>query len=240
METTKEQVIRFFLAFLSRYVPLGQAQLATLGGRGIEAGIWSELGVPSEHGWLIERSRERGGKLIRGHHYQIHNQLGTFDRILAGFGMDHAFIDGFHLDLCGTLSDNAIADFAPVVPLVLASKGRCLAITVADARRNLVLEQWPKFQKRGRKLFGKQKADDFYEQITAFQRNVPIKKDQPAFIKPFDPVKASRREFGLLVEFAELLSEQKLPWIPVAVERYIYCSGQVSLDSHSTSFLAVF
>jgi len=222
METTKEQVIRLFLTFLARYVPLGQAQLATLGGRGLEARIWSELGIPSEHGWLIERNREREGKLITGHRYQIHNQLGTFDRIFAGLGADHAGVDGFHLDLCGTFCNDAIANFAPVVPLVLASKGRCFAITVADARRNLVLEEWPSFQKRGARLFGTADSEDIYDWIEDCQRQVPVKKDQPSFIKPFDPVKAAKREFGLLVELTELLRKQKLPWIPVAVERYIY------------------
>jgi hypothetical protein len=224
METTKEQVIRLFLAFLSRHVPIGQAQLATLGGHGLEAKIWFELGVPSGHGWLIERSRERGGKLIRGHRYQMHNQLGTFDRILAGHGADRTFIDGFHLDLCGTLCNTAIENFSPVVPLVLASTGRCLAITVADARRNLVLEQWPDFQKRARRLFGSQQSEGIYRRIVAYQQRVPVRKDQPAFIKPFDPTKAAQREFGLLVELTELLRKQKLSWIPVAVERYIYVS----------------
>lgn len=221
---TKEQVIRLFLAFLSRYVPLGQAQLATLGGSGLEAEIWSELGIPTDHGWLIERSRERNVKLIKNHRYNIHNQLGTFNCILAGHGTDRAFVDGFHLDLCGTLCNKAIGNFESIVPLVLASTGRCLAITVADARRNLVLEQWPSFQARAKRLFGAQQSEAIYDRIAAHQRQVPTRKDQPAFIKPFDPAKAAKREFGLLVELTELLRQQKLPWIPVAVERYIYVS----------------
>lgn len=223
MEATKEQVIRLFLTFLSRYVPIGQAQMATLGGRGLEAKIWSELGVPTEHGWLIERSRERAENLIINHRYGTHNQLGTFDRILAGYGEDRAFIDAFHLDLCGTFCNTAINNFSPILPLVLKSKGRCLAITVADQRRNLVLEQWPSFRARARKLFGDY-ATKIYENILSQQRCVPVKQDSPAFIKPFDSEKAAKREFGLLVEMAELLNSQSLPWIPVAVERYIYVS----------------
>jgi len=224
MESTKAQVIRSFLMFLAQYVPVGQARLATLGGRGLEEKIWSELGIPFGHGWLIERSRKLGGKLIANHRYQTHNQLGTFSRILAGHGADRAFIDGFHLDLCGTLCDDSIANFAPVVPLILSSSGRCLAITVADARRNLALEQWPDFQERAAKLFGRGASEDIYYRIEAYQKRVPIRKDQPAFIKPFDPTKGAQREFGLLVELTELLHRQKLPWIPVAVERYVYVS----------------
>jgi hypothetical protein len=59
---------------------------------------------------------------------------------------------------------------------------------------------------------------------------VPINHDygRPAFIKPFDPVKAAKREFGLLVELTELMRMQDLPWIPITVERYIYVSHSLS------------
>jgi hypothetical protein len=228
MLEAKEQVIQLFLSFVSRYVPLGQARLATLGGRGLEAKIWAERGIPAEHGWLIERNRQRNDALITNHRYSVHNQLGTFDRILAGHGKD-ASIDGFHLDLCGTLCDHAIAGFKPVIPLILTSGGRCLAITVADARRNLVLEQWPAIIKRGKRLFGTEVAG-IYQTIMAAQRRVPVNHDRnlPAFIKPFDPVKAAKREFGLLVELAELMRAQDLPWMPATIERYIYVSHSMS------------
>ena len=114
-ETTKGQVIRLWLAFLSRFVPLGQARLATLGGRGLEAEIWEELGVPRDNGWLIERNRKRGGNLIAEHRYHVHNQLVTFDRILAGYGSAQAVVDGFHLDLCGTFSGQSLADFSQTI-----------------------------------------------------------------------------------------------------------------------------
>lgn len=223
MESLKGQVIRLFLQFIARFVPLEKAQIATLGGRGFEANIWKESNIPPENGWLIEHSRELGGKLINTHRYRTQNQLGTFSRIMAGFGEDRAFVDAFHLDLCGTLSDKAIFDFASVLPLVLKSKGRCLAITVADQRRNLVLEQWPEFQVRGKKLFGKQ-AEVFFNQLANIQQSIPIKKDTPTFIKPFDSIKATKREFGLLVELAELLHIQSLPWSPMTIERYVYVS----------------
>lgn len=219
----KEKVIRLFLGFVSRYISLKQAHLATLGGRGVEAKVWSELGVPKENGWLIERRREQNGKLIRSNQYRTHNQLITFGQILDGHEVEDAFVDAFHLDLCGTFSDKAMLDFRPVLPLILKSRGRCLAITVADARRNLALEQWPDFEARGNKLFGK-KAQDIYTQLLSIQRNIPVSNKASDFIKPFDPEKATRREFGLLVELTELLQVQGFPWIPVVIERYVYVS----------------
>jgi len=223
LEGLKEQVVRRFLkSFVSGYVLLEQAQIATLGGKGVEAKIWHDLAIPVENGWLIERSRKHGSKLA-GHHYRTQNQLRTFDRILAGYGEHRDYIDAFHLDLCGTLSNKSMKDFAPVLPLVLKSKGRCLAITVADARRNLVLEQWPDFQNRAKKLFGNQ-ANNIYEELSDRQHHIPVNLNAPTFIRPFDPIKATKREFGLLVELTELLKIQGFPWIPVTIERYVYVS----------------
>ncbi|KKQ77834.1 MAG: hypothetical protein A3A96_01925 [Candidatus Zambryskibacteria bacterium RIFCSPLOWO2_01_FULL_39_39] len=223
MESLKGQVVRSFLELVSRYLPLKEAQLATLGGHGLEAKIWSELGIPDGNGWLIERNRKLSAKLIGGHRYRTQNQLGTFDQILAGHGEDHAFVDGFHLDLCGTFSNSTIANFAPALPLVLKSKGRCLAITIADARRNPALEKWPDFQRRAKKIFGSQ-TENIFEDILYQQRLIPTRKNTRAFIKPFDPEKGAKREFGLLVELTELLKIRGFPWIPVIVERYVYVS----------------
>ncbi len=221
MITPKERVIRLFLGFLSHYVPLSQARLATLGGYGIEAKIWAESGVPPDHGWLIELNRERGGRLIKSHRYKSHNRLGTFHRILNGYGED-GHVDGFHLDLCGTMSDRVIDDFSPVLPLVLQSTGKCLAITVADQRRNVALEQWPEIQLRGKQLFGRQ-STGMLQEIESQQRRIPVKRNLPAFIKAFDPTKAAKREFGLLVEIAEILRNHA-SWTSAQIERYVYVS----------------
>lgn len=223
MESLKAQVVRLFLKFASRFVDLSKAQLATLGGQGLEAKIWQEIGVPSDHGWLIERNRERSGKLINSHRYRTLNQLGTLDKIVAGLGEDRSCVDAFHLDLCGTFCNKVIADFASALPLILKSKGRCLAITVADARRNLALERWPEFQERGFRLFGAESEDIFYGLLNG-QCQIPTNPNAPAFFKPFDPTKATKREFGLLVELAELLWQQGFPWTPVVIKRYVYVS----------------
>lgn len=221
---TKEQVIRQFLAFVSRFVPLKQAQLATMGGKGLEAKIWAEQGVPLSHGWLIERSAKHTARLIESHRFRTHNQLGTFHRILSGLEESKSFVDGFHLDLCGTLSVSALRNFSPVLPLVLKSTGRCLAVTVADARRNVTLEEWPACQTWAKRLFGVRASQKIYADIVSQQERLPIRTDLPAFFASFDAVKAAKREFGLLVSLAMLLRSQGFGWVPVEMERYIYVS----------------
>jgi hypothetical protein len=223
LESLKERVIGFFLDLVARYIPLEEGRFATLGGEGLEAKKWKERNIPDTNGWLIERSPELRGNLILNHRYRNHNQLGTFDKILSGHGESRTLVDAFHLDLCGTLSNKAIANFALVLPLVLKSKGRCLAITVADARRNLVFEQWPRFQLRAKRLFGKE-AENIYRKLLDLQKCIPVNKKAPDFIRPFDPEKATKREFGLLIELVELLRPQGFPWFPVAMERYVYVS----------------
>lgn len=221
MMTPKEYVIRSFLDFVCRHVPQSEAQLATLGGQGLEAGIWAERGVPSAHGWLIELNRKLGGNLIKNHRYHTHNRLGTFHRILGGLG-EKSLIDGFHLDLCGTFTEKVIEDFSPVLPLVLQSRAKCIAITVADQRRNLILERWKDYEYEGALLFGDE-GRPIMRLLEAEQRKIPVRKDLPAFMEGFDPLKGAMREFGLMVEIAKLLIVHRR-CVPVEVVRYVYVS----------------
>ncbi len=163
--------------------------------------------------------------MVRNHRYRTTNLLGTFDKILAGHGEESAYIDGFHLDLYGTFMAETISNFKSVLPLVLKSRGRCLAITIADARRNMILERWPEYQKRGDELFGG-RGELVYEDLLRKQHQIPISEEVSRFakIKPFDPEKAAKREFGLLIELAEMLTSQRLDWRPVTIERYVYVS----------------
>jgi hypothetical protein len=224
-KTTKEKVIQIFLNMVNCFVPLARAKLATLGGQGIEAKLWQEHGLPPENGWLIERSRDRARQLIAGHRYRTHNQLQTFHQILAGYGEEQAHIDGFHLDLCGTFGGALVKIFSSILPLVLNSDGRCLAITVADQRRNVALEQWPQYQRRAKHLFGNRYAS-FYTAIKNQQERVPVRQgvELPVFFRSFNADKAAKREVGLLVELSGLLCQLKLVKQPVEIERYIYVS----------------
>jgi hypothetical protein len=221
MDTPKEQIIRLFLDFLSRHRPLADARVATLGGQGIEAKIWTESGIPPEHGWLIELNRTRGNRLIENHRYRHHNRLGTFHQILAGQGGPAARIDGFHLDLCGTVTERVIHDFSPLLPLILQSTGRCLGITVSDQRRNRALEEWPVVMKKAERLFGKHTAG-LLEKIETLQTQLPIREGLPSFMSGFDPCKGARREFSLMVELIDLFQEHS--WVPVEIVRYVYVS----------------
>jgi hypothetical protein len=223
MKTLKERIAHRFLEFLSHYTPLPQAQLATLGGQGIEARVWAEVGIPGNHGWQIELNRSRRKELISNGSngkYRSHNRLGTFHKILEGHG-DQGAIDGFHLDLCGTLSDQVIKDFSPVLPLVYASKGRSLAITLSDSRRNAILENWPEYVERGIKLFGKH-SQKVFEHIVSWQKRIPKgEKRRLPRIKNFDPEKGAKREFGVLVDMSEIIGKH---WTCTSIERYVYVS----------------
>jgi hypothetical protein len=142
----KSQVIRLFLQFVRAHVPLDQAIVASLGGEGREAAIWQEVGIPGSNGWVIERNRQRSRKLIADLPYRYTSSLGNFARGFRSVtGAGHG-VDAFHLDLCGTL-ELATNVARPIIPLVINSRGRCLAITVADARRNPSVDNFPVIEK---------------------------------------------------------------------------------------------
>jgi hypothetical protein len=222
--SVKERVVRLFLEMVSQFVALTQAKLATLGGQGFEAKVWNELGVPTDNGWLIERSRERSGQLMARYRYHTHNQLQTFHQILNGYSQDESYIDAFHLDLCGTFCNTSINNFEPVLPLILKSRGKSLAITVADQRRNLALEQWPLFLKRGRKLLGTNRVTHMLDELVCQQRHLPTREGLPEMFHSADPEKGAKREFAMLIELAELLKKLKLPSQPITMQRFIYIS----------------
>ncbi len=149
-DKTKRLVLRRFMAFLKAFMPLKEAHVATLGGRGVEPAVWKKLGI--EHGWLIERRRESSRNLIVEHRgYKLVNQLSSFPHILAGIGKDS--VDSFHLDLDGTFTDKVISNFKPALELVLAGRGRCVAVTVADARWNNALNEQAEYARRAKLLF---------------------------------------------------------------------------------------
>lgn len=218
----KECIALQFLEFLSRWVALPQARLATLGGLGVEAKVWLGAGIPPEHGSLIEIESGLARTLIKNYPYRTHDRLGAFHHIIANYGET---VDGFHLDLCGTVGADIASDFAPTLPFILRSTGRCIAITVADARRNHALEHWSVTLSKGKELFGRNTALDLYRELVATQRQIPVRRhpDLPAhFNKGFDPVKGAKREFGLLTGMTELLCRHKSTLN--AMERYVYVS----------------
>ncbi len=222
MVNPKERLAHLFLGLITNFRPLLQARLATLGGEGIEAKVWRERGIPPNHGWLIELNHRRANSLIRNHPYRNHNRLSTFAQILQGTDANSAQLDGFHLDLSGTLGREVAKELARIFPLILASRARCFAVTVADQRRNITLEQWPQTMRHAYKLLGEY-AEQFYKTLVVQQEHVPVKQGLPAFMKAFDPTKGAKREFGLLLELLELLRGQS-GFAPTIIERYLYVS----------------
>lgn len=223
MQDLKEQILKRFLDFVLRYVPLETAQLGGLGGQGIEAKIWADRGIPHTNGWIVERGQSSGAKLIAGSTYNVQNQLSTLSRVMCATRGKGAALDGFHLDLCGTVSEEIMSDFKTVFELVLKSRGRSLAVTVADARRNTALENWPQFMSRAWDLLDCD-APPIYKAITHEQLQIPVvrHKKMPAFMKSFDPKKAAKREFALFVELAELFHQYAFDC--VTVKRFVYVS----------------
>lgn len=217
----KEQIVRRFLDFVRQYVSLSQARMATLGGMGVEAKAWIEAGIPPSNGSLIEIESDLARKLIRKYDFRTHDRLDAFHTVLANYGEK---VDGFHLDLCGTMNVEVTGDFAPTLPFILQSQGRCLAVTVADARQNTILTNWSDYRTKGKKFFGRKMRTVFTE-LNAQQRKIPVKANPklPKFFKRgFNPHKATQREFGFMLDMAELLQVHKCSI--KSMERFVYVS----------------
>lgn len=214
----KIQVIRRFLQFIASYCSLASARMATLGGEGLEASLWKKAGIDPNHGWLIERARKAGRRLITDHQYHFCSSLISFPRILTSVLGDKAGIDAFHLDLCGTLEANW-KQFAPIIPLVAAGKGRCLAITVADQRWNASLRNTCEAKDGDRLPLNRSARTGFFDHLLREQRSLPRASRRGL---PPDPAKGARREFGFAVQLIRVLGDS--PVWPDRIERFIYVS----------------
>ena len=140
--------------------------------------------------------------------------------MLASYG-DTTGVDAFHLDLSGTLQGTVAAEFATILPLVLKSRARCLAVTVPDARRNKILESWPSYSRRARARLGKGWRQ-VLERLVAHQAALPAREDLPAFMILFDPPKAAKRELGLMLDLFDHFSAERTG--PTEMVRYAYVS----------------
>ncbi|MBX4204829.1 MAG: hypothetical protein KW788_01410 [Candidatus Doudnabacteria bacterium] len=153
---TKEQknhVLRLFLQFIQKYMPLNEAVIASLGGEGREAKIWQESGISADNGWVIERQKSHSDKLIRESPYHYVSSLRKFPKAFRAISGSKRQIDAFHLDLCGTI-EPAVEKARRIVLHVAKGRGRCLAVTVADARRNLSVENFPAIEKKLQRMLG--------------------------------------------------------------------------------------
>lgn len=218
MPVAKMMVLNFYLDFVARYVALSEAYIASLGGNGYEMQSWKERGVQPLRGWMVERKKHDNRKLIRSFPYRLCNSL----RHLAGTvaaTQENSRIDAFHLDLCGTFAPST-ADFAPVLTLLgrKASIGRCFAVTVAEERRNLDLENHRAIRERADVLFGAAALRRFEEHIR--QEHAIVGSDAGV-----------KREIGVLLHVAELLQGINRFPAPDHMERVAYLSDMISEKS---------
>lgn len=156
MNVAKQTVLKHLTALAGEYVPLHQANVATMGGEGLEAAIWRDAGVTENRMWLIDRSPRRMHELMSQYPDANHliGRLSRFPEILrTGYG-DRSSLDYFHLDLCGTL-EPALDDLKGLLSSLSSGTGKCLAVTVADARRNLSLDNRDVMLDAASKIFGR-------------------------------------------------------------------------------------
>ncbi len=219
----KGRALEGFLAFTARYRDVKDMRIATMGGAGYEAELWQRAGIASKNGWLIERNRRAAHALLASSlPYRVSANLSTLPRVFAAAYGANIGLDALHLDLCGTLEAQLDA-VRSVLPLLFAKDGaRCLAVTVADARRHAALEDFRAVWYRAFRLIGAHRAQAFLHLLENEQRAIPPAVPSASQITSSDPRKAARREFSLFVHLGELL--RKFPFIPDAVERFVYVS----------------
>lgn len=231
--TTKQVVQKFLMEYLSKILPLRSAQVATLGGRGEEVAVWQECGVSEKHGWLIERSRS-ARTTIGQTAFRLHNSLLSFPRFFGSVNGPGAGVDLFHLDLSGTI-EAAQAELECILPLVLKSTGRCLAVTVSDSRRNETLENWRQARSSADRLFGRAHVtaalDVLVPQLDALPKP-QLSEAAPSFFSRggANPVKCARRELGFITTLVQALGLKGLP-LPVDAQRYVYVSEYAGTKS---------
>jgi hypothetical protein len=146
-QQSKQRVLELLVDFLSDYAPLPDQRVATLGGKGCEAVVWRQKGVRPENAWLIERDASRARKLVSRHpsFCHIYGDLNTFAEAIRRQYFGRATLDFFHWDLCGTV-EPVLKDIRVVLPLLATGFSKCLAVTVADSRRNLSIENPKSFR----------------------------------------------------------------------------------------------
>ncbi len=220
MQDPKLDVATRFLRFIAGYVALEKATLATMGGKGTEAQLWKQMNVDPDKAWLIESGRELSRNLIQS--YQFHNcgSLAAFPSLFRG-AKGGAGLDGFHMDLCGTI-ETRFKELRSILPLVKKGKAQCLAITVADSRKNPTLENFDEIEKDLVVMLGQEAYGRFTASLKRGQEHLASRPGAS-----FDPEKGARRELGVFFNIVRALVKFSGPRVvaPDFVERYIYISG---------------
>jgi hypothetical protein len=231
---SKRIVLMRTLDGLFRGISPSKARVATLGGKGIEAGIWDKAGIRGLHGWLIERDPVQLANLREAYgHFRITDSLVRFAETIRKRLGPRAYLDLFHLDLCGTIEPN-ILKLARVLPLLMNGRQRLLALTMADSRRNRSLEHADVTNECGSLLFGAI-WPELCDRLLTLHANEPT----GACGSYADPINVTTREIGFFINLAFALASM-VPTsfgfgtgpraAPVGSLVHALCSGKVDRE----------
>lgn len=203
MDHLKAAIARGVLKTLFGTVPAHEARVATFGGLGVEAGIWTELGIQPDNGWLIERSKKAQRSLMDMHPFQIYcSNLSRFPQAIREKRGNDAGLDLFHWDLSGTV-DSVSKELPPVLPLLVQGDGRLLGVTYADSRFNSSLKEHEITTKVAQRVFGEKTFALLFEKLVALYRQEPVDETDSFITSPALREKRSQntalREIGALL-----------------------------------------
>jgi hypothetical protein len=194
----KSVVLQRLLEAMSAYFSIPSAHLATLGGEGLEAGLWNKAGLPAAHGWLIERDPRLIRRLLRsslGYHV-MHSELGRFPKAFQDAVGRETGVSGVHWDLCGTVEPE-IGELTSMLPLLARAQGRCLAITVADSRESRSRREAATVRRLAESLFGAA-WEDLWMALASLHRDEQFARERGGIADPED---VALREVGTLSYF---------------------------------------
>lgn len=212
----KLHILERFMRFVTKRVAAAQLRIASLGGNGLEAEVWAKAGVQRDSAYLIERSRKLSRVLIHGGRFQYTKDLRGFPAIFQALHPDER-LDAFHLDLNGTLLSQYVRQAQPIVAMVIRSQG-CLAITEADQRRNLSIEQYPVIKARLAKRL-RQGVHSLYHAFLHEQKSVEWSD------KTTSPTKGAQKELGTFEHVLALFRLSATEYaIPDEIQRFVYVS----------------
>lgn len=175
MDQLKAAIARGVLETLFLRVPAHEARVATFGGQGVEAGVWKELGIQPENGWLIERNKKAQRRLMQ-FPFQIHcSNLSRFPSGIREKRGTGAGLDLFHWDLSGTV-ESASKELPPILPLLLQGTEGLLGVTYADSRFNTSLKEHETMKKVAQRIFGEDAFTQLYVQLVALYQQEPVEE----------------------------------------------------------------
>lgn len=124
-------------------IPLADARVLTLGGQGVQLPIWLKKGFVAQQICVIEAKPKRAASLQADSRFKgcsiISVSLKQVPHYYEQMG-SRSGIDIFDCDLSGTIEPRG-GELEAIMPLLKQGRARLLSLTLADARRNLSVEE---------------------------------------------------------------------------------------------------